>query len=72
MMNKVKPVFEKLERLNTQHPVKIIEYIDSSYPQYSGMCYYDPKIKELRSVDESIVNFYFDPFHSVLHIRGYK
>lgn len=57
------------EKLNTNHPDEIIEFIKGT--EFAGMVTYDKVQKRLILVVEGIY-VYFDPLHCVLEIKKYE
>lgn len=49
-------------------PLKIIEFIESTYPFLKGACFYSAQKQQLCS-NRNDFTFYFDPYHSVLGIE---
>jgi len=61
-------MIDQKHKMTSSNPKNIINFIDSAYPKFKGFCYYDENKKCLLSRHEK-VDFYFDPFHGVLHVK---
>lgn len=57
------------EKLNTNHPDKIIEFINQT--EFAGMVAYDARLKRLIPLCWDL-SVYFDPIHWVLEIKKGK
>lgn len=65
-------ILDELHHVGRPTPQNLIAFINEQYPQYKGMCIYDAENKCLNTKEPETVDFYFDAFHGVVHIRGFK
>ncbi len=53
---------------NRPTPSEVIEFIDNTYPEFKGLCYYNKEKKCLESKDKEKVVFIFNGMWGVLEV----